>query len=185
MTAYDSSCNYKVLITAAHVAYDSDSNEYYDEIYQNDPQTGELQTLGTFDDACDGHLWDVAKFKMKSGVNTHPMDTMEDQQEDILGWWDYSGLAEETTGGKVWSNYAGRMTCLVSDYCVDVAKVGRDDSPTAYMETDATVQGDSGGPWVDGRGYLVMIHRGTDTKNRSTGTVAQNSLTDLEVHAYC
>lgn len=167
---------YESIVTAHHVVEDRINDKMYH------PAFGDVDGRQVLDDPA----MDATKYSAE--VSAEVGATVESQQPDISGTWDFAGLTDATDGtGGVFATLAGKETCSESAEAISTTR----DSIVKYQanyKDEHGVGGDSGGPYVDGDGKLVSLHFGDVTvdtpegqKTYSIGPVGTETLNRLNV----
>lgn len=152
--------------TLAFVAYNDDSGDPYECLITADHVMEGASTMYHVGQAVGTHEihsldMDATKYRVKSGIDVNPRETVESSQPNVTGTWDYAGLTDkvETNDGTVSCKFAGRETCCTGTECNSTSK---NDAVTyeADMKNVVTEHGDSGGPFVDPDGKLVCTLTG-------------------------
>lgn len=148
------------LITASHVVEHDDGTptKHLKHAGRTPDREHRTVTVGTYvaHSPLGGHGMDVAKYRLKADeVTGDPLATQSDEQPDIRGSWDFTGLADATAGdGRVPVTFAGRSTCYATAHCPRTSK-NRLIEYQAVITPSVVTGGDSGGPFVDPDGKLV------------------------------
>lgn len=173
--------DYTVLITSWHVMREG-TNDY---MYQPAPNHSESRTVGVYLDhsPLSSTGYDICKFA--SYENDHDIGgTKSSQQPDISDAWTFAGLSDYLSriSETLSCSFAGAQTCYTDSLeCTDVAKYA-ELKHAAYTKPDITIDGDSGGPFVDDNGSLVCILTGSaDNLVAGVGPVGSEALGSIGV----
>lgn len=161
------------LLTAAHVVDNGDS----DYLAHLGTRAGSYVTHSPLS----GGL-DVAKYRLlSSNIDAGSAGTASDELPVMAGSWDFVGLEDYTTDNELYVEFAGRTTCYAEASCTDTNKgLNTQLTYSAKIEPNEVEHGDSGGPFLDGDGFLVCTFSQFNEPNEysvgGTGTEVLNSM---------
>ncbi len=176
LVAYDSVDGAPVIVTADHLTVGTAS------IYQPADLTrpvGDFKRRSSWDDG-----EDVTSYELHTDVDYSATEIVDNQ--NAVGTWTFSGLSDETSWwGSVACTLSGNESCTVDNSAVGTTKNAKVQHQVD-MEGDYSVDGDSGGAWVDGDGYVVAFHSGV-WGSQDVGAAGQEALDaiDVTLAPYC
>jgi hypothetical protein len=143
----------RYLITADHVMSGTDN------MYQAGRTIGDFRSR---DQASNGSGEDITMYKYKDGSNYHTdhLGTRDSRVQEVTGAWDYYGLLDVVDSGFVYCQTPGANNCYIKNRVNHVGKYGAVQHQVD-MDYARNENGDSGSPWVDNNGNLVMLTFGT------------------------
>lgn len=186
----DANNPYKCYITAAHVITFDDGSTAVNLRHQGE-YNGSQRTeyVGSFvvDSPENSTGLDAAKYKRNSGtVKADLRGNADSHLGEVAGTWTYSGLSDATSGtGSVNAEFAGASTCYLTANCIDTARNEILDYQAHY--DNATVGGDSGGPWLDNDDFLIGLNTHScdaSSCNDSYGPTAKEVLDRLNAQLF-
>ncbi|WP_135826387.1 twin-arginine translocation signal domain-containing protein [Halorussus ruber] len=164
VVAYDADTSENVVITADHVTEGASQITYVGD------SAADLAHRDT--------ATDTTSYTVHSDTESDPLATVNGIP-DVTGAWHFAGLSDAVSSDTVPVQLFGLGSGEVHDECTSTTRSSQVEYQ-ADMSSHSTVDGDSGGPWVDDDGKLLACHFGYDislTLNKwSVGSVGRESL---------
>lgn len=132
---------------------DGNTDDFYHpaKYCSNDESAGDYDTKDGDDD-----IWAA---NVSGGPFKETIGGTVEAIPNITGYWTYSGISDETSGGSIYCFMAGAESYKREGYANSVSRNDYVNHEVDYGDSNAE-QGDSGSPYVDPDGKLVSMYNG-------------------------